>query len=264
MPGNSEFQMVKASGWSGGLQNLLRADFGKWFHTRRWWTQALTWTLVFNGLLLATNSNPETSGNLDNGLLLYALFSSMFSMIAIIIMMQSVIVGERDSGTAAWVLSKPVSRVAFILSKLLPNLVSSLVCMVLVPGLVAFAQLSYFNGSPLNPLWFLAGLSVIWIFISFFLALTLMLGTFFSQRGPVIGIALAFGLGQQILIGISPFLPKVLPWALANPISDTGKSIAVELFLGQPISEPLPLIITSVCLIAFIAISLWQFNKEEF
>ena len=62
----------------------------------------------------------------------------MFPAIAVIIIMKDTLVGEKQSGTAAWVLSKPVSRPAFILSKLAANSIGVLATIVILPGVVAF------------------------------------------------------------------------------------------------------------------------------
>jgi len=58
--------------------------------------------------------------------------------IVAIIIAQDAIIGERQSGTAAWVLSKPVSRPAFILSKLVAGAIGLLVTGIVIQGVVAY------------------------------------------------------------------------------------------------------------------------------
>ncbi|RPI32378.1 MAG: hypothetical protein EHM70_09085 [Chloroflexota bacterium] len=264
MAGNQAFEMVQSRGWSGGLRNLLRADFGKWFRTRLWWVQGLIWTGVINGILAGVLWSSPEGPDAGTGLMLYSIFSAMFPSIAIVIIMQDAIVGEREAGTAAWVLSKPVSRYAFVISKLLPNLVGVLVCMLLFPGVVAYAQISVAAGQLLDPVRFLAAMGILWIYLSYYLTLTLMLGTLFNHRGPVIGIALGLAFGQQILFGLAPFLLKVLPWTIAMPAGDSDNSIVGAVLRGLPLPDMTPLIVTSISIVVFIAVALWRFEKEEF
>lgn len=139
MAGNSAFIPVAARGRLGGLNNLLRAEFGIWFGTNMWWTQGLMWIVILNflvGALLWSEAGVE----LVEAVTLYGLFSGLFPAVAVVIILQDAIVGEVEKGTAAWVLSKPVSREAFVLAKLIPNAVGVLVSMVLLPGLAAYAQ----------------------------------------------------------------------------------------------------------------------------
>ncbi len=68
----------------------------------------------------------------------YAIFAGLFPAVGVVIIMQGVVVGEKKSGTAAWVLSKPVTRPAFILSKVIANSLGVLVTMVVLPGIVAY------------------------------------------------------------------------------------------------------------------------------
>ena len=205
MAGNSVFHPVQVGGWSSGLRNLLRADFGKWFRTRMWWTQALIWVAVIDGILFSVLRSGGEEATLEMGLELFSIFTGMFPAIAAVIITQDAIVGEREAGTAAWVLSKPVSRAAFVLSKLVPTAIGSLVTMLLIPGLVAYGLLSWKAGNPLDVLRFLGALGIFWVNLLFYLSLTLMLGTFFTHRAPVIGIPLALSFGQQMLIGQLPF-----------------------------------------------------------
>jgi ABC-type transport system involved in multi-copper enzyme maturation permease subunit len=65
--------------------------------------------------------------------------------------MQDAVVGEKKDGTAAWVLSKPLTRPAFILSKIIANSVGILLTLVVVPCMVAYTILSIAHKSALNP-----------------------------------------------------------------------------------------------------------------
>jgi ABC-2 type transport system permease protein len=92
----------------------------------------------------------------------------------------------------------------------------------------------------------------------FFLALTLMLGTLFDQRGPVLGIAAAVFLGGQIFAQFLPQVGYVLPVNINN--------IAIFVTMGQPL-PPLAIsqLASAVILsLVFIVVALWRFGREEF
>ncbi|KAA3646464.1 MAG: ABC transporter permease [Chloroflexi bacterium] len=262
MTTNQVFQSVKEHGWRRGLDNLLRAEFGNWWKTNSWWVQSLIWVGVINMIL----ANIVWGGDADapNAVGFYVLFAGLFPPIAIIIVLQDAIVGEKETGTAAWVLSKPVSRSAFILSKLIALGVSTIATMVLFPGIVAYIQMSLGAANWLAPLNFLGGLAVISLYQLFYLTLTLMLGTLFNHRGPVIGIPLALAFTQSMFVSLSPVLEKLLPWSLIAPLDENGVSIAEAIIHGTAIPQIAPIIATLVMVVIFVVISLWRFRQEEF
>ena len=262
MAGNSAFELVSERGWRRGLGNLLENEFGGWWKTRLWWIQTLIWVGVIGFMLSAVVFGAKES--IDNIVMIYCIFASLFPAVAVVIVMQDAVVGEKQSGTAAWVLSKPAARPAFILSKLAANSVGVLVTMVLLPGIVAYGLMWFGTGSQLAPLAFLEGLAVIWLFQLFFLAFTLMLGTFFSNRGPVIGLPLALLFFQQYLIGLVPATSYLLPWTLVVPLNNQTDAMVPQLLLGQPVSSYLQLFFISAEILIFVLVALWRFQREEF
>jgi ABC-2 type transport system permease protein len=256
--GVAELQRVTESGWRSGLSNLMRAGFHAWWGTRTWLFQALLWTAVINGSLAAI-----IWGVTPEDLSAFTLFGvmTMFAAIAVVIVMQEVIVGEKRNGTAAWVLSKPVSRPAFMLSKLVPNAVGVAVTMVLIPSVFVLAQLIA-AGTEVSIGRFGLGVSVAMLNLMFYLTLTLMLGTLFDSAAPVIGIPLAFAFGQQLLTSI-PGLVGFLPWALLVPAGDSDTSVIGALIAGQPVPAPGAIISTGVACVVFTAVAFWKWNRTE-
>ena len=263
MANNQAFQPVNERGWRRGLGNLLRAELGGWWQTSSWWIQSLIWIGVINTSIASVIWGAQGAGSVD-GVGLYALFTGMFPPIAIIIILQDAIVGEKESGTAAWVLSKPVSRTAFVVSKLIAHTVGVLTTMVLFPSVVAYVQMSLAGESWLSPLRFLGGMAVLGSYQLFYLTLTLMLGTLFNHRAPVIGIPLALAFGQSMLLSAVPLLGKILPWTLIVPLEEQGHAIAEAVILGISASSMLPLASTLVLTAVFIVVSLWRFERQEF
>ena len=262
MAGNDAFELVRARGWRGGLENLLGMELGKWFKTRMWWVQGLIWLLVVNGVLAGILFSEEKVPATD-AVAFVGIFAGMFPAIAVVIIMQDALVGEKDAGTAAWVLSKPASRKAFLLSKWIANVLGVLVTMNLIPCLAAFLLISYARPGEIGLLPYLSGLGVLWINATYYLSLTLMLGSFFNHRGPVIGIPLALAFGQQMLIGLIPALVNVLPWTIIVPVGDLDSAIFPSLVSGQPLPSLMPLYVTAACIPLFLLLALWRFEKEE-
>lgn len=263
MAGNSAFELVTERGWRRGLNNLLGNELAHWWMTRQWWTQCLIWVGVV-GFMLAAVIFSGPSFQFTDGVMLYSIFASLFPAVGVIILMQGALVGEKQDGTAAWVLSKPASRTAFILSKLAANSLGVLVTMVLVPGFVAYILLSYSQKAALDPLPFLAAWAIIFLNHFFYLTLTLMLGALFSSRGPVIGIALAFLFLQQYLIGLLPLLRYLLPWTLAVPLNDQAQAVVPALLQGQPVYSWIPVVAVLLESILFVLVAMRRFEQEEF
>ncbi len=237
---------------------LMGAGFASWWRTRDWWTQALLWTFILNGSLAVAIWGDE-SGGVD----VFILFGvmTMFAAIAVAIIMQEAIVGERRSGTAAWVLSKPASREAFMLSKLVPNAVGVLATMIVIPSTVLVLQMSL-AGIEVSVPRFALGALVAALNLMFFLTLTLMLGTLFESAGPVIAIPLAFAFGQQLITGI-PGLGSVLPWALVVSVGDSDNSVTSAVITGAPIDAPGAVVVALAACVVFILVAFWKWNRTE-
>jgi len=264
--GNSAMNLETGVGWTRGLKNALRAELAEWFGTRTWWTQILIWASIVNGMLLIITMTAKQQPGLAaraEGMMVFNLFLGMAAGVGVCIIMQSSVVGEKRSGTAAWVLSKPVSRAAFIVSKLLGNAAGVAVAMVLAQGIIGYAIFALVAGYAPPLLGFIAGLGVHFLYLMFFLTLTLMLGAIFDHPGPVIGIALAFLFLQQNLSGMIPALAHVIPWTLTGPPGDGGPSIAMALMTGSQPASYLPILTTLAAVVIFIIVALRVFEKQE-
>jgi ABC-2 type transport system permease protein len=262
--GNSVFQLREGTGWSRGLDNLLGIELGRWYRTKKWWLQILIWAALVNLILFFMILNGEEAGS--TGLAVtFTILLSVFATFGVCILMQGVLVGEKQSGTAAWVLSRPVSRPAFVLAKLIANTVGIAVTIVLVQGLIAYLIIYWGSGTALAPLRFLGGLGILLVHLFFYITFTLMLGAAFSRRGPVIAIPLVFLFVQELLLGIFPVLVHVLPCTLSVP-PDSGEypSLALALMTGTEPLTYLPLATTLGASILFVAVALWIFQRIEF
>jgi ABC-2 type transport system permease protein len=261
--GNSMMVLETGAGWQRGLNNVLRAELQHWFGTRMWLWQILIWAMCVNLIFLMVALTASEMSQAD-ALMIFNIFLGLAGPIGVCIIMQSAVVGEKRSGTAAWVLSKPVSRQAFILSKLIANGLGIMATMVLAQGVIA-----YFISGLVLKVWppipgFLAGLGVQYVNILFYLTLTLMLGAIFEHPAPVIGIPLAFLFFQQYLIGFYPPLGNILPWTLVIPVNGSqALSLSMALMSGPPLPSLLPLISTIIFCILFTVIAVFVFSRKE-
>ena len=261
--GNSMMQLEQGAGWTRGLRTLLRGELGQWFGSRRWLSQILIWALIINGITLAVFfSAPEEAGR--EGLMVFCIFTGMAPAVGISIFMMESVAGEKRSGTAAWVLSKPVSRAAFLVSKWVANALGAAVTMILAQGLIFFLLMRFVGGVRFAVPGFIAGLAVLLLNLLFYISLTLMLGDRADNPGAVIGPALAFIFGQQYLPSLAPFLRDLLPLRLAMPMNgENAQSIAMALITGGRLPTLLPVVSTALLCTVFVGIALWVFERQE-
>lgn len=263
MTANSMLRALNSTGWTSGLVNMLDNELGLWWRTRRWWVQAVIWVAMV-GFFLSVVTFTEKGPDFKAAAIMYGLFGGLPPIIGTIILMQDTLVGEKKDGTAAWILSKPVARSAFVLSKLVAYSISELITMVLLPGFVAYGLLSYSIKAPLDVWRFLAVLGILFLNVMFYLTLTLMLGSLSNSRGLVIGIPLAVAFIQQYLIGFLPPIRYFIPWTLIVPVNSRTDSMVSSLILGRPIDSYAVLLGVSLDCIIFALISVLRFRKEEF
>jgi ABC-2 type transport system permease protein len=263
--GNAAMILETGAGWKRGMSNVLRGELRRWFRTSTWWRQILIWAASINLIFLLTSvSAPRDQLPASDSLMIFNIFMGLAGPIGVSIIMQSAVVGEKRSGTAAWVLSKPVSRQAFILAKIFSSTIGLTVTMLLAQGLIAYLIAGLLLGLWLPVGGFLLGLGAHLINIFFYLTLTLMLGTIFEHTAPVIGIPLALLFSQNFLGGFYPPLMKVLPWTLAIPPNNSqAPSIAMALMSGTAPASYLPAIVSLGAALVFVAIGLWVFSRQE-
>ena len=255
-------QLRSESGWRQGLANLLRKEGSLWWGTRLGWVQALIWLGILNGMLfiplyfMSAEFAAQGIEPLEAAIDMFFTFAAIAPPIGAIILMQGAVITEKQLGTAAWILSKPASRSAFVLAKLVAFGVGLLIAAFLLPGTVAYSMLSLQGGAPLPLAPFVAALGIVALHALFYLTLALMLGTFFNSRGPVLAVPLALLFGGDFVVGFWPALGEIMPWVLGR--------LAVLTLQGLPWPSTLPLLSTLVWAVAFVWAAIWRFRREEF
>ncbi|MFX0086387.1 MAG: ABC transporter permease [Candidatus Hodarchaeota archaeon] len=256
---NELFQLRTTKRSFSGLNNLLNSEFSRW-RTKDWYIMAGIWIAVINLGIFSMTSSAETT--VKEGLMMMGLFAAMFPVINVIILLQDEIISHKESGTVSWILSKPVSRSSFILSKLIGNFIGVSISMALFPSILAYIQFIVLKEVFLSPFQYLLGIVLISIYLLFYLTLTLMLGTIFKQRGGVIGIPLVLALGYSFISSF-PLVSFIHPMGMFFPTQD-GLPMFGSLILGEPIGSISPLIITVVMIVIFTLVALWKFKNEDF
>jgi ABC-2 type transport system permease protein len=248
---------ARGSGWLGGFGNMFSKELGEWFRTRRWWGRILIWSVLINGvpgIFRATGQIPPEIPDV----LYYFQIAVIAGTIGMVILAQDEIIQEKQSGTAAWILSKPAGRRAFILAKLLSDAIGALAFIIALPGLITLVQ-TYLTTHQLVPLLpFLAGAGVVMLALIFYLSLVILLGVLFESRGPVLAIAFGVMLGGMFAASSLPQIGYVLPMNM--------DVIGLMVAQGVPLAamQVSQVISTAVLSILFILVALWRFQHKEF
>jgi len=251
-----------ASGWRAGFGNALDKELGSWWRTRRWLIHLVMWPLIvgfFCFMVWADDRSRTPANGVDESVQLFFQLGGFFALIGAVLVTQGAIVGERRSGTAAWVLTKPLTRNAFVLAKLVGITFSFLMLSLVIPSLVWLVQIKLQWGQIPSLDHFYEAVGILAIHQFFFIALTLTLGTFFQHRAGVAGAALGFWIAGRILPGQLPeWLVALTPW----PLVDLAPAVA--LWRPVPIQVWIPTLASAVLAVICVAIALWRFGREEF
>ena len=241
------FEQVTDSGWRMGFKPLLKKEVKTWFGTNVWWQQALLWSLILVMFGSVGIGDPET------GFFIFYMMATIFPSIAVIIISQARILEEKRFGSAEWVLSKPVSRTAFILAKLIPAAIGFSFSMIFIPGIL-FYLVALAVGSTVPITSFLLSLVPLMLWQIFLSWLTMCVGTFFEKEGPVMAIPFPF-------IFIGPTLAQNPDFGPYGPWGLVMNSVSLVSTETYPIY---PIIITVTILVVLAVISIYRFTKHEF
>jgi ABC-2 type transport system permease protein len=264
---HAALRSVPSTGWSSGFANLLRHELRPWLSTRFGLVQAVVWLVAVNGLMAlplwiaprfdaGEQSAIESQGGpLTLGLLLFFRLGVQICGLGAAILAMGALVSEKQSGTAAWVLSKPASRVAFVLAKVTGLTFGVLITMVALEAVIAYAHIGVVARQFPDLAAFAVGTAMLALAVMFALALTIMLGAFFNSRGAVVGVAIAVLFGQQVLGNFLGPIANYLPNNLGN--------LASALTLGQPHSSVGAVVTTALLAICCVALAIWRFSRDE-
>jgi len=148
---NLALQAVTEPGWRRGFANLLRNENRMWWGTRKGLVHLLLWLVVLNGLILliglTDGQDPNNPFTLYDTLIqVFFQIGALATAIGVVTTAQGAIVREKQLGTAAWVLSKPVSRGAFVLAKFVAYAIGFVSLALVVPSAIFYGQSVFLAG----------------------------------------------------------------------------------------------------------------------
>ncbi len=211
-----------------GLGTLVRKDITEWVRGRRAWVVASVVSLVM-GLTAANawittrliesfpaeavgTTAPASLAPLDN--LMAGVVSQIF-ILAAIFAVASLLVRERETGTLAWIASKPVSRHTILASKWISSSLVLAVSAVVVPIVVTFAVVTVLYGAP-DP----ATVGIVTAggvaAVVFFAAFGLAVSTVLPGQVPVVAAGFAVFVLGPVVSGISEPLGAWLPMSILS------------------------------------------------
>jgi ABC-2 type transport system permease protein len=248
-----------------GFWNLVNKECQEWLLSRTWLVHITVWLAVVSGVpavvalvSVSRGSSPAEVNGL--GALLFFIMSQLAAVIAVVVRTQGAIVGEKRNGTAEWILSKPVSRKAFVLSKLVAHLIWLLIVTLLLPGIVLYLLMYLITGDLLPFLPFLGGVGMMALSLLFYLTLSLFLGTVFESRGPLAGIIFGFMVTGFALthFNVPLSVTSIFPWLLF----EFGRFLVSGDHL--PTTALISIVATTAWAVAFVALALSRFEHVQF
>jgi ABC-2 type transport system permease protein len=274
MEAELELQRLQEGDTFRGFSTLLRKENRAWWATRRWWVNAVIWVVLLSGLQanmlfvptianLATEADIARAGGLNEyvvsmGLNVLFEFGTTVVAIGAVVLSMDACISERESGVCPWLLSRPAARRSYVLAKLASSLIAMLVLLIGIPSLVGYGMLSMKLGSLFPPGPFLAGLGLMILHVMFYLTLTVTLGVFFTNRIPVLALALGSVLGGSLVGGLIRPLLHVTPWMLPKlaSLAASGQYAAV-------IAGASAIIASALWCVVFAAAALWKFERMD-
>lgn len=247
--------------WWTGFANLLRKEIAAWTGRRTWWVQPGIWLLVLTGpmmlplALMREVFAAETEGVFAVARQMFFGLGSSAPAIGAVLLMQGSVVTERELGTAAWVLSKPVTRSAMLLAKLVVNATALLLAAFALPGAVAFVLLSRENGAALPLAPFATALGLAAVNVLFYLVLTLALGATVRSRGVVLAVPLAALLAGDLLLGVLGRFGEITPWLVARFVPFVAE--------GGALPTILPVAATFAWIVVLMVLAVVAFGRED-
>jgi ABC-2 type transport system permease protein len=150
---------------------------------------------------------------------------TQFGFILAILLGMGAVAGEKERGTTAMILSKPLPRWAFLLSKFTAQALVYLGGFVLAGLGAAYYTSILFEPFRLGPFLLGNGLLLLWLLV--FTAVTLLGSTISSSTGAAAGIGLV-GAVVLLLTGSLPRVGMLMPSGLVGWASQLGLDVTVQ------------------------------------
>lgn len=178
-----------------------------------------------------------------------------FGALAGILVAMGSVANEKERGTAAFVLAKPVSRTAFLAAKLVAIAMLFFGAIALaVAGAWIYTAILY-TAQPVGA-WVQLGL-VAWLSTMVYAAITFLGSTLVRSSLAAAG----FGFAALIVLSLASIVPSLGAWLPAG-LTAVAKALALDLV--PPGVEPARTILVSIGIVAAsIGLAIWRFGREE-
>jgi len=178
-----------------------------------------------------------------------------FGALAAVLITMGSVAAEKERGTAALILAKPVSRVAFLWAKFVAlGMIFGLATILAVVAAWLYTTL-LFVAPPVLP-WISMGI-IIWLATMVYVSIT-FLGS--AALGSPLGAA-AVGFAGLIGLSLASIISTLNPWLPAGLV-DVAKAVALEDVSSD--LDPPRTIAMSIGLIAVaLGLAWWRFRREE-
>ena len=183
---------------------------------------------------------------------------AQFGALAAILLAMGLVAAEKDRGTAAFILTKPVPRPTFLGAKL-----AGLTLVLLASTVVAVAAGWIYTAILFEPLPVVG-----WIWLTILVTLWLLAFGSITFLGSVVtGSTLAaggIGFVALLVIGIVAAIPGLdafTPGGLLGPATELAANTVTVAQLGTDLWTPI--VSTIVLIVAAIALSVWSFGRQE-
>jgi len=178
-----------------------------------------------------------------------------FGAFAAIVLAMGSVATERDHGTAAFVLSKTVSRGSFIAAKVVALGAILVLCVGLAVAVGWLYTAILFEPLPVGGWIALAFLA--WLGLGAWAALTFLGSTVTGSAAAAAGL----GFGAFLVLSIASAIPNVgrfTPGALAGPAFALAAGLPVE--VGDVV---VPVVSTTILILLALGASAWSFRRQE-
>jgi hypothetical protein len=249
-----------------GLGNQTRREAAMWWSTGRWRRQATVWTAILGGLLASMlwvlpavfagiEGAEAMTGDVVEVAAQFAELAAFVSAAGLVILTQGLLLDDQRSGLTEWLLSKPLSRPALVVAKLVGHGSGLLASVVLVPWVAVYALLSVAAGEPWPVGRFVATVGLVGVFVVFHIALVLALSALTGSRGAVLAVPLALLVGADLVVTAAPWTADAMPYL-------TGRVAAALLATGEMAAVGPPLAAAAAA-VALAAVAVWRFARQE-
>ena len=178
---------------------------------------------------------------------------SQFGILVSVLLAMGSVATEKERGTAGLILTKPASRGAFLVAKIVAISTTLAVATGLAAAAAYFYTLVLFEALPIGGFAMSAVLQ--WLALVAFASITFLGSTLTRSALAAAGI----GVAAFIAIGILSAFPAIAPY-LPVGLGAPARALA----LGQPVDDLLrPLVATLVLIAAMIGLSWLSFRRQE-